>query len=150
MWAPENRQIGGVFFAFFLTVSEQRKHSKFGALEAQKPWYLRCLFCKVTVFTVFFGLGVAKHWYLRSFQLVARRMCFMPKAQKDHKLPWFLALGKQQQTQQMFAKKCPNPTSETHLGILASFFPARGPQKRLNTTSLTIFLGGSTAGASPG
>ena len=49
---------------------------------------------------------------------------------------------------QTFAKNGPKSTSETHLGFWASLYPARGPQKRLNPSSLKdFFLGGSAAGA---
>ena len=122
-----------MFWRFFDRFGENTVNTDvFGASEAQNRGtygVVLPLVENITVFAVFFGLGVAKHSYLRSFQLVARRMRSMPKARrKQCKLQCFRAwqAAKKRQT---FAKKCPKSTSETHLGILASFSPARGPQK---------------------
>jgi hypothetical protein len=47
------------------------------------------LVAKTTVFIMFLGQWLAKHWYLRSFHHVARSIFSVPKAQKHCKLPYF-------------------------------------------------------------
>ena len=75
---PKNRQMGCVCVCFWH--SRSKKHCKyqcFWRARSPKPRYLRCCFASGSRKSLYLQC-----WYLRSFQHVARRTCFMPKAQK--------------------------------------------------------------------
>ena len=97
---------------------------------------------------MFFGLGVQISGIYAVFSLLQEE-CFSCQRHKNTVNYSAFALGKQQKkAAKIRPTNCPKWTSETHLGILASFFPARGPQKRLNPSSLKVFWG-AAAGARP-
>ena len=133
VWALKNRQIGGVF-AFFDTLGAKNtvNTNVLGTWEAQNH----------DIYSVFFASGSKNHGICNVFWpgpskntgiyvvfSMLQEDVFSCQKQKNIVNYTIFALGKQPKNCKKSPKKCPKWTSETHLGILASFFPIQNGPK---------------------